>query len=41
MGRSADEAQDLVSQVAGGSALSNAAAELELDVRTAGPFSRD
>ncbi|MCH1571670.1 MAG: peptidylprolyl isomerase, partial [Longimicrobiales bacterium] len=40
MGRSADEAQVLVSQVAGGSVLSNAAAELELDVRTAGPFSR-
>ncbi|MDG2282744.1 MAG: peptidylprolyl isomerase, partial [Longimicrobiales bacterium] len=41
MERSENDAQDLVSQVAGGSALSNAAADLELDVRTAGPFSRN
>lgn len=35
------DAQDLVSRVRGGTVLSNAAAEMELDVRSAGPFSRN
>ena len=34
------DAQELVALVRGGSVLSNAAADLELDVRMAGPFSR-
>lgn len=34
------DAQELVARVRGGTVLSNAAAELGLDVRTAGPFSR-
>ena len=35
------DAQDVVVRVRGGTVLSNAAAELELDVRSAGPFSRN
>jgi len=35
------DAQDLVARVRGGMVLSNAAAEMELDVRSAGPFSRN
>ena len=41
MGQAQVDAQDLVSRVRGGTVLSNAAAELELDVRSAGPFSRN
>lgn len=35
------DAQDVVSRVRGGGVLSNVAAELELEVRSAGPFSRN
>ena len=35
------DAQDVVARVRGGMVLSNAAAEMELDVRSAGPFSRN
>ena len=40
MGQAQVDAQDLVARFRGGTVLSNAAAELELDVRSAGPFSR-
>jgi parvulin-like peptidyl-prolyl isomerase len=41
MERAATEGQQLVDRVRGGTALANAAAEMTLEVRLAGPFSRD
>jgi len=41
MERAREEAQQLVDRVRGGTPLENAAAELSLEVRTAGPFARD
>ena len=40
MERAKIDAQDVVSRIAGGRALANVAADLELEVRSAGPFSR-
>lgn len=41
MARSREEALTVTDRVSGGEALSNIAADLELEVRTAGPFSRN
>ncbi len=41
MERAREEAQGVVGRVRSGTALANVAAELDLEVRTAGPFSRD
>jgi parvulin-like peptidyl-prolyl isomerase len=41
MERAATEAQQIVDRVRGGTALANAAAEMSLEVRLAGPFSRN
>jgi peptidyl-prolyl cis-trans isomerase D len=40
MERAATEAQDVVSRIRGGGVLANVAADLELELRTAGPFTR-
>ena len=41
MERASIDAQDVVDRVLGGAALANVAAELDLEVRNAGPFSRE
>jgi len=41
MERASVDAQDVVDRVLGGAALANVAAELDLEVRNAGPFSRE
>ncbi len=41
MERAVEEARELSTQVQGGSAIANAAANLDLELRTAGPFTRN